>query len=168
MDAKIHITRKKDLFDRSPGQRITLQEWCSFVERDPEMRLDNSTTVVLANGTSYTYQSPGTAVWLKRQPGESISSEIKFDYVDGTIQVEDPDERTLEKIRHIAFKLNTHLFRETRRWTEELPVAMPVKEPGFQYSSLLIPLKRWLPQIRYFFTHLAFATDRNNDKLKDH
>lgn len=168
MDAKIHITRKKDLFDLSPGKKITLQEWSSFVDRDPEMRLDNCTTVVLSNGTSYTYKSPGTAVWLKRLPGESIASEVKFDYVDGTIQVEDPDERTLEKIRHIAFKLNTYLFRETRRWTEELPVEVPAREPGFQYSSLLSPLKKWLPQIRYFFTHLAFATNRNSEKAKDH
>lgn len=167
MDAKIHLTRKKDLFDRSANKGITMQEWSTFVDNDPEMRMDNTTTVTLNNGTSYTYKSPGTAVWLNRPPGETKYRLIKFDYVDGTIQVDNPDKRAIEKARHIAFKLNTRLFKETKKWTEELLVEQPVIEPRFQFGTLLSPLKKWLPQIRYFFQHFAFATPRNNEKLKD-
>lgn len=168
MDTKIHLTRKKDLFDRTSKKAVTLQEWSTFVDNDPEMRLDNATTVTLANGTSYTYKSPGTAVWLNRKPGDTEYKVVKFDYVDGAIVVDDPDKRTIEKARHIAFKLNTHLFKETKRWTEELLVERTAVVPRFQFSSLLSPLKKWLPQLRYFFQHFAFATSRNNEKLKDH
>lgn len=168
MEEKFYITRKADLFERTTGKGITLQEWMRFVAQDPEMRLDNSTTVTLADGTSYTYESPGTAVWLDRAPGAAEAREVLFDYADGSILVIDPDERTIEKMRHIAFKLNTHLFKETKRWTEELPVALPISRKVYPFSSMLAPLKKSLPRIGYFFQQFAFASHRHDhEKLKD-
>lgn len=168
MEEKIYITRKSNLFEHSNGRGISLEEWSRFAGRDPEMRLDNATTVTLANGSTYTYTSPGTAIWLDRLPGESAPREILFDYIDGAIEVNDPDARTLDKIRHIAFKLNSRIFSETKRWTEELPVSLPAPAPGFLAGGFFGSLKRYLPRIGYFFQHFAFAPHPNEaDKINE-
>jgi len=171
MNSKFHLTRKQDLLDHSSGSGtgISLQEWTNFVENDPEMRLDNCTTVTLPNGEVYQYASPGTAVFLNREPGATAVKEVVFDYAGGAILVNDADQRTLNKIRHIAFKLNTRIFKETKKYTEQIVVQPPVLIPRFSLGSMLAPLKKTIPSIRYLFQQLAFAFLRNShEKLKDH
>lgn len=168
MESKFYITRRKDLFDHTPGTGISLQEWTSFVENDPEMRLDNSTTVTLPDGETYRYTSPGTAVYLNRQPGESTVQEVVFDYAGGNILVNNADQRTLSKIRHIAYKLNTRIFKETKKYTAEILVKQPVLIPRFSLSSMMTPLKKTIPSIRNLVQQLAFTFLRNgHEKLKD-
>jgi hypothetical protein len=168
MESKFYITRKQDLLDHSSDTGISLQEWTNFVEKDPEMRLDNCTTVTLSNGETYQYASPGTAVWLNREPGATVVKEVMFDYVAGSVVVNDADQRTLDKIRHIAFKLNTRIFKETKRYTEQILVEQPALIPRFSLGSMMAPLKKTIPSIRYFFQQLAFGSLRNShEKLKD-
>ncbi|AXY72779.1 hypothetical protein D3H65_01800 [Paraflavitalea soli] len=169
MDAKFYITRKQDLLDHSSGNSISLQEWTNFVEKDPEMRLDNCTAVTLPNGEIYKYASPGTAVWLNREPGSNEVKEVMFDYAGGCILVNDADQRTLKKIRHIAYKLNTRIFKETKRYTEEILVEQPVLIPRFSLGSMIAPFKKTIPSIRYLFQQLAYALQGGgHEKLKDH
>lgn len=168
MESKVYITRREDLFQPSTDTEITLQEWMTFVANDPEMRLDNYTTVTLPDGQEYRYPSPGKAVWMNREPGALTVKEVVFDYTTEGIVINDPDQRTLNKIRHIAYKLNTRIFKETKRYTEQIPVEQPLLIPRFSFSSLVMPLKKSLPQIRYFFQQFAFSLSGNNqEKLKD-
>lgn len=169
MESKFYITRKQDLLDHSTGTGISLQEWTNFVEKDPEMRLDNCTTVTLPNGETYQYASPGTAVWLNREPGATVVKEVMFDYVAGSILVNDADKGTLDKIRHIAFKLNTRIFKETKKYTEQILVEQQAFVPRFSLGSMMAPLKKTIPSIRYLFQQLAYPFLRNShEKLKDH
>lgn len=168
MESKFYITRKQDLLDHSSGNGISLQEWTNFVENDPEMRLDNYTVVTLPSGEVYQYASPGTAVWLNREPGATVIREVMFDYAGGNILVNDADKRTLDKIRHIAFKLNTRIFKETKKYTEQILVQPPVLIPRFSIGSMMAPLKKTIPSIRYFFQQLTYPFLRNShEKLKD-
>ena len=64
MENKYYITRREDLRDHADKTEISLQEWMGFVRMDPDMRLENETTVKLPDGSDYTYPSPGKAVWL--------------------------------------------------------------------------------------------------------
>ena len=162
----IYITRKKDLFDHSPIRTISLPEWSSFVANDPEMRLDNHRSVTLFNGDAYRYISPGTAVCLNRQIGHSAANEVMFDYVGGDIVIVNADDTVIDKARHIAFKLNAQIFKETNRYTVQLPVELPILKPRFRFRDALNPIKRSLPQLRYFFQHYAFSFFRNQEKVK--
>lgn len=156
----LYITRKKSLFDHSAVPRISLSEWSAFVMNDPEMRLDNHTCVVLPNGEHYQYASPGTAVWLNRQPGQSEVRAVVFDYRNGNIVIADTEPQTIEKVRHLAFKLNARIFMETKSYTAELPVEVLRVKPRFQFSDAFIPFKRSLASIRYFFKHYSFSLFR--------
>jgi hypothetical protein len=153
----IYITRKENLFDHNSTRAISLSKWSAFVANDPEMRLDNQTSVLLPNGEIYQYASPGTAVWLNREPGQSAVREVIFDYRDGNIVINNPDKKTIDKVRHIAFKLNAHIFMETKSFIAELPVEIPMVKPRFRFSDALNPFKRAIPQLRYFFKHIALS-----------
>jgi hypothetical protein len=164
MDSTTYITRKTDLFDHSPDKEITLQEWMAMVANDPEMRLDNYTTVKLWNGEDYRYPSPGTAVFLSREPGQSTIREIVFDFVAGSIIIKNADQKAMDKIRLLAFKLNARIFRETKISTEQIPLEQLIINPRFSFSDLLVPFKKSIPQLRYLFQQLAFAFSRNSQE----
>jgi len=163
MHSVIYITRKTDLLDLHTTSEITLPEWTSFVLNDPEMRLDNYTTVTLANGEDYRYTNPGAAVFLKRERGQSAVQEILFDFIAGSIRIYDADEQTEAKIRQIAFKLNARVFKETKSYTVEIPqyVAMQQPKARFYFKDFLSPLKKLLPQLRYRLQQLSFSLFRH-------
>lgn len=168
MESKIYITRRTDLFHPATDGDITLQEWLTFVANDPEMRLDNNTTVILPDGEVYSYPSPGKAVYLQRRPGELDVKEVTFDFTTDGIVVDSGDPQVLNKIRHIAYKLNTRIFKETSKFTEQVAVEPPVLIPRFSFSSLVSPFKKVIPQIRYFLQQYAFSLSGNNpEKVKD-
>jgi hypothetical protein len=176
MENKLYITRRKDLFDHAGDTEITLKEWTTFVANDPDMRLEHYTTVTLPDGSEYRYPSPGKAVWLYRQPGEFTPREIIFDYADGNIIITDPDQITLKKIRHIAFKLNTRVFKETPKDTGHILEEQPVLIPRFGFHTMIAPFKKVILAVWHLFQHIAFSFFRNSpeklindrkDKLKD-
>lgn len=160
----IYITRKKNLFDHTAVHEITLPEWTAFVANDPEMRLDNHTIVTLLNGEEYRYASPGTAAWLSRERGQLAICEMIFDYVAGDIVIKNPDEKAINKIRHIAYKLNAQIFLETKSYTAQIPVMPLVVKPRFRFRDALIPFKRSIPQLRSFFQHYAFSFFRSHEE----
>ncbi|WP_315814972.1 hypothetical protein [Paraflavitalea speifideaquila] len=165
MESKLYITRRKDLFDHTDNSEITLQEWTNFVANDPDMRLENETTVTLPDGTDYRYPSPGKAIWLNRQPGERIAQEVIFDYASGNIIIDDPDAATLKKIRHIAFKLNTRVFKETPHDTGQVLEEQTVLVPRFSFGSMMAPFKKVFLHIGHLF-HQAFFSLFSNSPEK--
>ena len=158
----IYITRKKDLFDHTAAHEITLPEWTAFVANDPDMRLDNYTIVTLPNGEQYRYTSPGTATWLSRERGQSEVREMIFDYVAGDIVIKKPGDKAMEKIRHIAYKLNAQIFLETQTSIAQIPVKPWVVKPRFRFSDALIPFKRSIPRLLTFLQQYAFSFFRSH------
>jgi hypothetical protein len=161
----IYITRKSDLTNLYADRDITLQEWMTFVLNDPEMRLDNHTTVTLANGELYRYANPGAAVFFQRATGQSAVREVVFDFIDGGIRIYNGDQPTIQKIKQIAFKLNAQIFQETKSYTLQIPLERePNLRARFYFKDLLTPFKKLLPQLRYRFQHFAFSWFRHGQE----
>lgn len=62
MGYDVHITRAVDWFD-SEQTPILFEEWTTYIEHDPELRLDGFAAAPLADGTELRMESPGLAVW---------------------------------------------------------------------------------------------------------
>lgn len=154
MDNIYYITRRADLMDHAEATEISLQEWTSFVSKDPDMQLENVTTVTLDDGTQYTYPSPGRAIWFYREPGQSQPNPIVFDYNSGNIVITNVNAATLKKIKHIAFKLNTKIWRETDKDTGHILTIDPAFAPRFTFSTLVAPFKK-------VFIHIGHAVQQS-------
>ena len=126
MEQELHITRKKNWFDKDPQLNITLEEWAACVKNDPDMRLDNFTEIKLKNGEIYRYENPGAAVWVAWR--QSAGKTARFDYRSGNITVVNPDEATIEKMQHIAFKLGAKVLNEEGVFCEA-PETAKIPEP---------------------------------------
>jgi hypothetical protein len=143
MGREVYITRKKEWFESGTEKNIPLDDWMSFVKNDPDMRLDNFTMVKLENGEMFKYDNPGTAAFLHRKCGEMEVCEIIFEYISGNIRVNDPDTETMEKIKHIAFKLNAHVQAESEAETEEIELTPDENpKPAFSFDDILNPFKK--------------------------
>ncbi len=162
--------------DHADATEITLQEWTSFVSKDPDMQLENVTTVTLDDGTQYTYPSPGRAIWFYREPGQSQPNPIVFDYNSGNIVITNVNAATLKKIKHIAFKLNTKIFLETDKDTGLLLAADPAMAPRFTFSTLVAPFKKVVIHIGHSIQQSFFSLFNNSpekviqngeEKIKD-
>lgn len=165
MESITHITRRKDLLDHSSGNDISLQEWMSFVYNDPEMRLDNTTTVVLPGGETYKYDNPGAAVFLCRETGELQVKEIALEFIGGSIVIKDPNRKVMDKIRHIAFKLNARIFKETKATTFEIPsLSETAPTPRFSFENMLNPVKKPFLALRSFFQHIHIPFTKSAEK----
>jgi hypothetical protein len=161
MNNTIYITRKSDLTNLYADSDITLQEWMNFVSNDPEMRLDNHTTVTLANGELYRYANPGAAVFLQRATGQSEVREVAFDFIDGSIRVYNGDELTIQKVKQMGFKLNAQIFQETKSYTLQISAEPQEVKPRFYFKDAFTPFKKLLPQLKYLFQQLAFSRFRS-------
>lgn len=166
MENRYYITRREDLMDHGDASEISLQEWTSFVSKDPDMQLEDVTTVTLADGTQFTYPSPGRAIWFYREPGQSQPNPIVFDYHSGNIVVVNADIPTVKKIQHIAFKLNTKIFRETEKDTGQQIVEEHALAPRFTFSTMMAPLKKLFAHLGHSIQHSFFSLfDNSPEKL---
>jgi hypothetical protein len=165
MDSVTYITRKQDSSALYADSEITLQEWMSFVVNDPEMRLDNHTTVTLVNGEDYRFPNPGAAVFLKRKSGQSLVQEVAFEFIAGSIRINNADQLSIQKIRHIAYKLNAQVFQETKKYTVQILLQHEMGlKPRFYFKDLFTPFKKWIPQLQHFAFSL-FRHERQNSKV---
>lgn len=160
MNSITYITRKTNLTDLYASSEITLPEWMNFVANDPEMRLDNYTSVTLANGEGYRYLNPGAAVFLKRETGQSLIQEVVFDFIAGSVRVYNADQQTITKIKQIAFKLNAHIYQETNSYTVEIPQQSVHVKARFYFKDLFTPFKRLLLPLRFRLQHFFASLSR--------
>lgn len=84
----LHITRAKS-WSENDGHWITAEEWLSYVEEDPELRL------VGYNGDYF-------ALWS----GPSSYIDPWLDWCRGNIKRKNPDDPLIDKMVEIAKKLN--------------------------------------------------------------
>ncbi len=101
MGYDVHITRKKDWFNRDqPG--FTFEEWSSYIGTDPSMRLDGVARTTTPDGQVIEIQSPGLAVWIAYS-GHDEDRTAWFDLSrSGNISVKNPDPEILGKMWEIA------------------------------------------------------------------
>jgi hypothetical protein len=153
----IHITRQKDLFHQDEANEITLEEWMSFVAKDPDMRLDNYTTVTLQFGEKYRYENPGAAVIFNRAPGQLNAREVAAEFIGGNIVIKGSAAHLMNKVRQIAFKLNAQIFIESKSFTQQLEVDAPEMKPRFRFTDVFNPIRKSIPQVGQLFRQLAFS-----------
>jgi hypothetical protein len=101
MGYDVHITRKKDWFDREqPG--ISFEEWSSYVDSDPSMRLDGVARVTTPGGDVIEMKSPGLAVWTAYS-GDAEGRTAWFNLSrSGNVTVKNPDPEILGKMWQVA------------------------------------------------------------------
>lgn len=109
MGYDVHITRAKDWLD-SELHPISLEEWCAYVNRDPEMRLDGHAEASLPNGEVLRMESAGLAVWKAYAGRDANGNEAWFYYYDYRIIVKNPDKGILQKMRIIASELGARVI----------------------------------------------------------
>lgn len=105
MSYDVHITRRKDWFDREqPG--ITLEDWSAYVNSDVSMRLDGVARTTSPSGDVIEMKSPGLAVWTAYS-GHDEGRTAWFNLSPrGNISVKDPDPEILGKMWKIAQTLS--------------------------------------------------------------
>lgn len=106
MGYDIHITRQINWFDNEPRLKISIQEWLEYIEKDPEMRLDNFAEAELPDGTMIRNESEGLSVWTKYSGDGLKGNHAWFDYHDGRIVVKNPDDEIISKMLEIAAYFN--------------------------------------------------------------
>ncbi len=63
MGYEVHITRKEHWSDED-GPELTLDEWESTVQSDPELELREAAEAVTPTGEIVRIETPGLSVWL--------------------------------------------------------------------------------------------------------
>jgi hypothetical protein len=86
MGYEFHITRAPT-WTQSREFPITPEEWRTYLESDPDMRLDGAAEAELSDGIVLRTESPGLAVW-RRWSRHGVRGEMAwFDHQDGEIVV---------------------------------------------------------------------------------
>ena len=104
MGYDVHITRASD-WTESESAPITLDEWLTVVQTDPDMRLDGFAEAGTPEGM-LRYENKGMAVWTKYSGHEVNGNMAWFDYRGGRIVVKNPDEEIRAKMKQLATKLS--------------------------------------------------------------
>jgi hypothetical protein len=105
MGYDIHITRKESWFDEKNSNNIELAEWIKYVKGDTEMKLDGYAEAT--TGTDKVmYENAGLAVWTAYSKHRSGDNQSWFDFRNGNVTVNNPDQEIINKMIDIAGQLN--------------------------------------------------------------
>lgn len=104
MGYDVHITRKPFWAD-DEGLAITLEDWLSFVQSDPEMRADGYAEANTPEG-SLRIEEPGIAVWTAYSRHDEQGNMAWFSHFEDHVSVKNPDPEILRKMHQIAQNLD--------------------------------------------------------------
>ncbi len=99
MSLYVSITRRAEPLAED-GPTITSQEWLDCVGGEPDFRVPE--------GGELKWVGPIARVWSGH--GEYP---VVFDWVDGQVDVKNPDERTVARMKRLATKLAANVVSET-------------------------------------------------------
>jgi len=150
MAYEIYITKKQNWFETGTASNISMEEWEAFVKNDPEMRLDNFSEVGLESGEMFRYDNPGAAIWFNPYANGEM---VHFDFLAGNISVSSPDEDSIAKMKHIAFKLGAKVQGEDGElYTDPEVYQVPVIKPLIAIPSFAQAIKnRWSKLLQSVF-----------------
>jgi hypothetical protein len=105
MGYELHIHRSEDWLDASENP-ITLAEWAEYVERSPDLRMDNFAEAPLDDGSVLRVEEEGIAVWTGHptQPDDAW-----IGYEPGRVVVKSPDEPMVRRMYEVAEALGARL-----------------------------------------------------------
>ncbi len=96
------MTRAENWYD-SEEHPISLAEWLTYIESDPEMRLDGyAEATPKGSKVAFRIESEGLAVWTAYSGHGKDGNMAWFSYGDGEVYVKNPDDEILGKMRKIA------------------------------------------------------------------
>jgi len=105
MGYEFHITRRERWsHENSTPNDISLNEWLSYIDNDPELELTEGYWVKVP-GSKESQPAPGFCEWNAHPLDESPW----FDYSDGSISTKNPDDATIRKMLAIAEALNAQV-----------------------------------------------------------
>jgi hypothetical protein len=105
---------------------ITLDNWKTLVESDPELNLEESVGANLGTGFSFKVSGTGLAVWTAYPLAKMQGVAALFIYRKGTVVAKNADMYIREKALEIAAKLNAGLLAE-HGWLLPLPAKVTLK-----------------------------------------
>ena len=98
MGYDLHITRGESWAD-SEEQPISIEEWRDVVNTDASLELrEHVEATNPQTGEVILMETPGGAVWTDPESGSSVF----FDYRNGKISVNNPDDPTISKMKSLA------------------------------------------------------------------
>jgi hypothetical protein len=101
----VHITRKEHWSDEE-GPSISLSEWISVVDSDPEMRLDGYAEARTSGGEVLRIENEGLSVWVAYSGHEKNGNMAWFGFFSGNVVVKNPDTEILAKMHSLAQRLS--------------------------------------------------------------
>jgi hypothetical protein len=106
MGYDFHITRKEDWSDDfSDARDITLEEWLSYIDNDPELELTEGYWIKIPGSETESQPAPGFCEWN----AHPLDERPWFDYSNGNISTKNPDDATIRKMLAITEVLNAKL-----------------------------------------------------------
>ena len=100
----LHITRKENWFDTTPG--FTLQDWLEYVDSDSDLRHDGFAESTLDDGKVLRIEQEGLCVWAAYSGGKAGCDVCWLSWSQsGNIDAKNPDQEIREKMWSIAQRL---------------------------------------------------------------
>ncbi|WP_131735729.1 hypothetical protein [Actinomadura roseirufa] len=117
MGYDLHITRKDDWSEES-GPEISADEWADAVAADPDLVMCQTAQAV-ADGQELMYEHR----WLAQMVTHPRRSEkgAWLDWSNGRIDVKDPDDLLVKKMRQIAWRLDALVQGDDGEYYDEFP-----------------------------------------------
>jgi hypothetical protein len=109
MGYDVHITRAEEWFE-SEANPISLDEWLAYVVNDSEMRHDGFAEATTSKGETLRIEADGLSVWTAYSGHGKNGNMAWFYWSDGQVQVKNPDDEILGKMRAIATQLGAHVI----------------------------------------------------------
>lgn len=107
MGYDLHITRRTHWCEKDDNvEDITLSEWLSYIDADPELESSEDYWVTVHGYKPGTGPKPGFCDWIAHPLNESPW----LSYSDGCISTKNPDDPTVRKMLAIAATLNAKVL----------------------------------------------------------
>jgi len=104
----LHITRKENWFDPTPG--FTLQDWLDYVDSDPELRHDGFAETTLDDGKVLRVEQKGLCVWTAYSGGNKGNDVCWLGWSQSNnIDAKNPDQEIRQKMWSIAQRLGAKI-----------------------------------------------------------
>lgn len=123
--------------------RISMDEWITYVNSDPEFKLINDFSANSTSGLTITTKTPNSGLWKNEVP-------FVFDEKNGDITVKSPDILIIEKMLSVSKQLNATVAGEEDEVYDEKFIQMeknkkPINIDDYKNIKMKLynPEKKW-------------------------
>ncbi len=112
MGYDVQIVRNNEWWDENVGGGISFDEWESYLDSDPTMRMDGFAEADTAEESVLRNENEGLAVWVAYSGHDKDGNRAWFDYRNGLVVVKNPDDEILKKMCSIALHMEAKVLGE--------------------------------------------------------